>query len=465
MPVKKPIKPYLDHIPAQSGQWLALLGNQTTGVGLTAEQARLASKANRGAERPQVVYVPLDQRPPLVLPELYSEVVATFPLEMAGKVWLVGGAIRNAILRRPLYRLKFVVNGDPLPLAKRTANLLDGVAHGTQVTLFLQSEDGSEWRFPLIFERMQGERILDHLLLQDFTINALAVQTDLPECLLDPTLGVPDLQRKLIRQVYNQPPESASLYIHPASSYHGVRLAAELGLHIDRHTRQTMRQVAEIVRQLPPNLLLREFLLGLLTPRPAAFLTALEMLGLHSAMLGDVKASQMGGQWERALRALDTLRGLTSVLRADHNLDAASELALGMVAGRVGRFRQQIDLHLSTHLHCMVPLASLLAYVLLSNNLQADEPRALRVDNVFRCLPKAEQHYLTDLFNAHRQLTTSGTLQTTVEQYRHLTLELCMLKLAETLCTWQYHFAQHQAEWKALLDEVVLLLGQWETAS
>jgi len=77
-------------------------------------------------------------------------------------------------------------------------------------------------------------------------------------------------------------------------------------------------------------------------------------------------------------------------------------------------------------------------------------------------LPKAEQHYLHTLINAHRQLTNQNQLKTTIEKYPYLAPELCLLKLAGTLGTWQYHFAQHQAEWKALLDEVVEQLGEWE---
>ena len=80
------------------------------------------------------------------------------------------------------------------------------------------------------------------------------------------------------------------------------------------------------------------------------------------------------------------LQALLSVLRATHDVDAASEFALGLVAARVGRFRSALSDHLS---ECIVITRDRRQFLYLAalvraicTNAQARErARALRLSN------------------------------------------------------------------------------------
>jgi hypothetical protein len=64
----KPRSPELDLRP-YAGRWVALVGSCVAGVGLTAEEARIAAKLSRPKEEPEVRFVP-EQQPNTIHKEL-----------------------------------------------------------------------------------------------------------------------------------------------------------------------------------------------------------------------------------------------------------------------------------------------------------------------------------------------------------------------------------------------------------
>jgi hypothetical protein len=65
---RKPRLPDLDLRP-YGGRWVALVSGCVAGVGLTAEEARIAAKLSRPKEEPEVRFVP-EQRPNAIQQEL-----------------------------------------------------------------------------------------------------------------------------------------------------------------------------------------------------------------------------------------------------------------------------------------------------------------------------------------------------------------------------------------------------------
>lgn len=57
----KPKLPELD-LRAYTGRWVALVGGRVAGVGLTAEEARIAAKLARPKEEPVIRFVPEQRR-------------------------------------------------------------------------------------------------------------------------------------------------------------------------------------------------------------------------------------------------------------------------------------------------------------------------------------------------------------------------------------------------------------------
>jgi len=59
--VKKRRLPEIDLRP-YAGRWVALVGGRVSGVGLTAQEARIAAKLSRPKEDPEVLFV-LEEKP------------------------------------------------------------------------------------------------------------------------------------------------------------------------------------------------------------------------------------------------------------------------------------------------------------------------------------------------------------------------------------------------------------------
>jgi hypothetical protein len=54
----KDTRPKWIELAPYAGRWVALVRGRVTGIGWTAEEARLAAKRNRPKEEPDVIFVP-----------------------------------------------------------------------------------------------------------------------------------------------------------------------------------------------------------------------------------------------------------------------------------------------------------------------------------------------------------------------------------------------------------------------
>lgn len=156
--------------------------------------------------------------------------------------YLIGGAIRDALLGLPVTDLDLICSEDPTAIARTFARQI-----------------GGHW-FWLDQERRQSRVVVRHdtvgpnydfalfrapdldgdLLDRDFTINALAIPLQAGmSCteLIDPCRGLEDLQQGLLRMVSDD-----SLANDPLRIIKGIRHATVLGFEIDGVTTQTMRQ-------------------------------------------------------------------------------------------------------------------------------------------------------------------------------------------------------------------------------
>ena len=115
-----------------------------------------------GAENDLVTQLPL------------SDLMATLRPSLAKTkepVYLVGGAVRDALLGRPSHDLDFAVAHDAVKLARAVANELNGAFY------LLDAERGTARvileQGVLDFARFRGENLPADLRGRDFTINAL----------------------------------------------------------------------------------------------------------------------------------------------------------------------------------------------------------------------------------------------------------------------------------------------------
>ena len=167
------------------------------------------------------------------------QTVHRLAVEQRAEVYLVGGAVRDFLLERPLGKdFDFVLPGNAAGLAKELARQMEGTAFllddafGTWRVVIKKEEGKSEADFCA----MQGGDILADLRQRDFTINSLAIR--LPDIfqkekplVIDPLGGLSDLRQGILRANSED-----SLRQDPLRMLRAYRFAYTLGLKIDEET-------------------------------------------------------------------------------------------------------------------------------------------------------------------------------------------------------------------------------------
>ena len=157
--------------------------------------------------------------------------------------WIVGGALRDELLGRPVRDVDIAVAGDPERAAREAAAKLKG-------PVFRLSEAFGAWRAidraggrVFDFSALQGNTIEEDLAKRDFTVNAMARPREGGD-LIDPFGGRGDLESRTLRVLGAQAYQS-----DPLRALRLVRLAAELGFTSDRETESLTRAAASRVAE------------------------------------------------------------------------------------------------------------------------------------------------------------------------------------------------------------------------
>ncbi|HEY3171647.1 MAG TPA: hypothetical protein VGK86_03630 [Thermoanaerobaculia bacterium] len=165
-------------------------------------------------------------------------------------LYLVGGAVRDILLRRPVTDVDLVVEGDALGFARRLARELGATLtlHGRFGTAVLALADGErldvataraeEYEEPGALPRVRAGSIEEDLARRDFTVNSMAMEISRVKqpVLLDPFGGRTDLKRKLVRALYPR-----SFFDDPTRAFRAIRYANRLGFRIESTTRASIR--------------------------------------------------------------------------------------------------------------------------------------------------------------------------------------------------------------------------------
>jgi tRNA nucleotidyltransferase/poly(A) polymerase len=197
--------------------------------------------------------------------------------------WVVGGAVRDELLRRPVLDLD-VACAEPRDVAHRFARRFGG-------SVFPLSQRHGAWRVVVdgVDETVDftpvGEGIDADLATRDFTFNAIAVDVRTGEA-HDPHGGRADLGAGVIRAV------SESIFRDdPLRLLRAVRFEDELGFRMDERTEALLRASAALVAQPAGERTLAE--LERLSPTGYRRLDEVGLL------------SNLGGELDERLDALD----------------------------------------------------------------------------------------------------------------------------------------------------------------
>lgn len=170
-----------------------------------------------------------------------------FSLELLPQpIYLVGGAVRDALLKRSseYLDLDFVVPSDAVQIARSLAQsyqagfvILDAQRQIARVVLPQATID---------IAQQEGSSLETDLRRRDFTINAIAYNPHTQE-IIDPLQGCKDLQQRLLKMV-----SPANLQDDPLRLLRAYRQAAQLNFTIESATQSAIRALASDLSQVAP---------------------------------------------------------------------------------------------------------------------------------------------------------------------------------------------------------------------
>ncbi len=270
-----------------------------------------------------------------------------------GVVYLVGGYVRDKLLKRPLPNdVDLVLEGDALALAQFLHQ--QGVAQhepvvyprfgtaqihvaGIMIELVTARAESyrSDSRKPI---EVKPASLLEDALRRDFTINTLMENLHTGE-IIDPLgQGLADLQARILRT----PREPvATFYEDPLRMLRAVRFATQIGFEIEPTTYQAIRTDAERLRVISTERIRDEFTKILEQPNASQGLQLLLDTGLLAVfgapLLPMVGCTQneyhLYDVWEHSLKAVEAL----NAVGAERELAVNWELRLATLLHDVGK--------------------------------------------------------------------------------------------------------------------------------
>jgi len=267
---------------------------------------------------------------------------------------IVGGAVRDALMHRPVKDIDLATSGDAIRLARLLTNLLDGDifvmdAERGVARVFYQTSLGD--RFTLDVAMFRGETLLDDLRGRDFTVNAIAVDLlgDLSK-IIDPLGGERDIIDRILRRC-----EPSAIFDDPVRVLRAVRVSTQLNLRIEPQTLSDVRAAAPGITTSSPERIRDEFYSLLNLDRPERALRIAAAVGILPHLLPEV-AKLVGytlsepftrDAWLHTLATIERLSMITLSISPRRTDATAAVFDLGMLVVQLDRYRAQLNRYIN----------------------------------------------------------------------------------------------------------------------
>lgn len=339
--IKKNRHPY-------EGRWIARIGQNIISQGGSFTQAQSSAGFIRSKETVIIAYIPMDMT--MGFHPLFDQVRGI--LHGYVNVYLVGGAVRDALLGKKGADLDFTVAGGAEQPARLVANQL-----GADYYIMDRERDAhrvivrpveiGEITY-LDFIGMHGSTIDDDLRQRDFTVNAMAVNIHDPQKLIDPMGGSQDLRNGLIRSCGMH-----ALEDDPVRTIRAIRFAAELGCKLEESTRGQVKAAVGRLNQVSPERSRDELFKILQLERLPQALNVICWLGILQKLFPELSSRADVSQKDavkNSFPAVGNFITLVDTINRKQDPEAPGTLASGMAGSVLGGFRQQLKAYLNHHL-------------------------------------------------------------------------------------------------------------------
>jgi tRNA nucleotidyltransferase/poly(A) polymerase len=369
-------------------------------------------------------------------PLLWADVVLDLQdmlADTAEPIYIVGGAVRDAYLHRPIKDLDIVTPHDALSLARKIANRLRGnfFALDTErgVGRALLMIDGA--KLTIDVSQFRGANLLEDLTDRDFTANAIAVDLhgDL-SLFIDPLDGETDLLQKRLRRC-----NPRSIADDSIRALRAIRQSVQLGLRIEAETLKDIRIHAASLVNISPERVRDEVFNLLALPKAAAALRVVDASGMVDYLIPNYKGltqirESNPDTWSLKLTTIERLVELLSVLSPNRSDNITASFALGIVAIQLDHYRSRLVEHTHTSWANERSHRALLVLAVLLDELNDIETvcESLRLSN-------PERQRILKITN--RSLPTDELLPLVIHRFWRKTgeagIDICLLALAQYL--------------------------------
>lgn len=198
------------------------------------------------------------------------------------KCYLVGGAVRDALLSRDSQDVDVICSCKPRKLAKKVADHLKGsyfVLDAERNAYRVIAKERAGGRLVVDFSVLRGQSIQEDLAMRDFTINAMAVDFSHLEVIIDPLHGARDLQEKWLR-----PCMQSSFEEDPLRVLRSIRYAVKYDLKMEEQTVKLLKQSVMKIQTCSRERIRDELFKILDNPRPWVAFQLLEHFGISGVI-------------------------------------------------------------------------------------------------------------------------------------------------------------------------------------
>ena len=212
------------------------------------------------------------------------------------EVWVVGGAVRDAIRGREIHDIDLVVRGDAEPIGRAVADFLGGtpvVVDAWNITRVALSPEVDGGRPFIIDINGHHGSLEDNLGARDFTVDAMALplrcwDTDERfDSIVDPLGGKGDLVRGVLRATSDEVFQE-----DPGRMLRGVRLASRLGFRMEPDTARAIRRDAHLLDRVSAERVRDEFMAILEADGARVQLEVLDRLDLLCRVIPELEATR-----------------------------------------------------------------------------------------------------------------------------------------------------------------------------
>lgn len=225
-----------------------------------------------------------------------------------GNIYLVGGAVRDILLGKVPEDFDFVVEDEPISVARKLSNIIEGSP------FFLDKEQGV-----VRFVEKGRERYFDFsplrvpidedLSLRDFTIDAIAYDLKSMK-IIDPLQGVDDIKKGIVRMT-----SPDALISDPLRLLRAFRLSGTLGFTIDSKTKEAISERKQMLRDVSPERIRDEFFKILNLRNCRSLILEMENCGIMSSIIPIVEEMKrteqnihhIGDVWSHTLLCIENL--------------------------------------------------------------------------------------------------------------------------------------------------------------